>query len=424
MHYYDYKYSNNNLFILSFDIKKSNDVHKYFLHVNIFSQDGNPIDNANIRIIEKDLFKNYILKIDAHGFYPYQTNIQLKAGYVNKTDIKLTPVQLKNIKFSNNQLYKVKLNNDLNNETDAREMSLILGMEAPKGSLLYIYADKFDQELKRLSNGKIKLNIITDKKMGSDRQMLSSLLNDEIQFMISNTSSQVDFIPKISIFDLPLVYSDINKIRNTIDNKEFNYKISNAYKEKGYKLLGIADSMFRQITSNKEIKNAEDFEGIKIRVYQSKNFEEFWKALNTTIVPLPVTEIYNSLRHGYIDSQTNPYENIVILKLYELQKYLIITNHMPYLISMITSDKFYNNLNLNEKSIIDEAAFNATKYTMEKAVERVEQSKKFLTECGMTIIDLPDETIEEMRKMSKPAYDRIINIVNDGDLVNAYLNGA
>ncbi len=418
MQYCDYKYSDSNIFILSFDNIVKNNIQKSFLDIKIFSHNGKPIDSANIRIIEKDNFKNYILKIDADGYHPYETNIQLKPGCINKTNKKLTPVQPQNKKYSNKQLSKLQCNN----EHEIREMTLSLGMEAPEGSLLYIYAKKFSQEVYRLSDGKIKINIYTNRKLGGDRQMLRSLLNDDhIQFMVSNTSAQVDFIPEVSVFDLPLIYDDIDNLRKTLDDEVFYEKISNAYKDAGYTLLGIADLSFRQVTSNKEIKNSNDFKGIKIRIYQCKIFEEFWKSLGAIVVPLPITEIYTSLRHGFIDSETNPYENIVILKLYELQKYLINTNHMPYLISLITSDKFYNSLSLQEKCIFDEAALIATEYAREKADERVEKSKEFLAENGMTTIDLSVETINEMRQMAMPAYERIFNIVNDDDLINAYL---
>lgn len=425
MHYYDYKYSNNNIFILSFDILEKNIIRKSFLDIKIFSQDGKTIDKAIIRIIESDILKKYILKINADGYYPYETNIQLNAGCINKINIKLTQDKFQKKKYSNNQLNKMQFNNSQEiNDQEIRGMKLSLGMEAPKGSLLYIYAEKFAQEVCRLSNGKIIINIYTDKKLGADRQMLKSLLNDDqVQFMVSNTSAQVDFIPKISVLDLPLIYMDINDLRNTLDNIGFYEKISDAHKDAGYKLLGIADLSFRQVTSNKEIRSLDGFKVVKIRVYQCKNFEEFWKSLGTIVVPLPISEIYSSLRHGLIDSQTNPYEIIVALKLYELQKYLINTNHMPYLISLITSDKFYNNLSLQEKSIINEASLIATKYAREKADERIEESKEILMENGMTIIDLSEETINEMRQMSMPAYERIINIVNDNELINEYLKG-
>jgi TRAP-type C4-dicarboxylate transport system substrate-binding protein len=185
-------------------------------------------------------------------------------------------------------------------------------------------------------------------------------------------------------------------------------------------LLGFSDPLFKQLTTNKEIQNIDDFNGIKIRTIQNKNFEEFWKSLGAIVVPLPVGEIYTSLRHGYIDSEDNPYENIIALKLYELQKYLIRTNHLPHLANLITSDKYYNSLTVAEKAIIDEAAVNATAYAREKADERLKEEEKTLVDNGMTILDLPDETKQAMRSKAIPIYEKIREVVDDDDLINLY----
>jgi len=175
------------------------------------------------------------------------------------------------------------------------------------------------------------------------------------------------------------------------------------------------------LTTNKEIQNIDDFNGIKIRTVQNHNYEAFWKSLGAIIIPLPISEIYHGLRHGFIDSVGAPYENIVALKLYELQKYVVNTYHLPHLLSLITSDKLYSNLSTAEKAIIDEAAMKATAYAREKADERFEERKKILIDKGMTIVDLPEDTKQEMRLRAKPVYENIRALVCDDDLINLYL---
>ena len=85
-----------------------------------------------------------------------------------------------------------------------------------------------------------------------------------------------------------------------------------------------------------------------------------------------------SIKFGFIDAEENSYEFIVGLKLYEVQKYLTNTKHMPHVLSLITSNTLYNSLTTAEKAIIDEAAVRATAYSREKAVERIDEKKKYL----------------------------------------------
>jgi tripartite ATP-independent transporter DctP family solute receptor len=358
------------------------------------------------------------------------SNVRFYPNYVCKLNVNLIPVPSKyhTLNFdqrsnqpSNGNIQIFKTESELPQD-EVRDLTMSLGMITPKGSPSYFYAEKFAEEVNNLSNGKIKINIYTDAQLGADRQMLQNILNDgNIDLIVQTTIPQVEFMPKLSIFDMPLVYTDLDGLRKVFNNKEFYEKISNIYKNGGYKLLGYSDPLFRQLTTNKEVQNIDDFNGIKIRVIQNRNYEAFWKSLGATVIPLPVSEIYTSLRHGYIDSQENPYENVMALKLYELQKYLIRTVHMPHLVNLITSDKYYNSLNQAEKAIIEEAAVNATAYARDTSDERLSEARKTLNDLGMTILELPDETKQAMRLKAGPVYETIRELVNDDDLINLYL---
>lgn len=346
----------------------------------------------------------------------------LDIKYTNNNNLKTNKFLRKII---NDKIYAAEgspiINENMNELNEVRELSLSLGIDSPKDTVTYLYAEKFAEEVYALSDGKIKIDVYTDAKLGTDRQMLNTIKqNGNLHFIVQNTSPQVPFIPKLSVFDMPLIYVNIDDLRNAIDNEVFYEKISNIYTEEVYKLLGIADQLFRHMTSNKEIKNVDDFEGIKIRTIQNRNHEAFWEDLGATVVPLPVSEIYPSLRYGLIDAQENPYENIVALNLYNVQEYLINTYHLPHLATLITSDKFYNSLSPAEKSIIDEAAVNATAYAREKADERFEERKNTLINNGMTIVDLPYETKLDLRTKAVPVYQRIRQTIGDDELINSY----
>jgi len=430
LYYCDFKYSKNNVFILSSDTFTKNKNQKGLLDIKLFSFDGTPIYSADIKVFAPYETNEYIINIDALGYYPVQiNNVQFYPGYVYKLNVNLIPEQLKYQRLKPNQKFKIPSYNSIQifhteselPQDEIRELTMSLGMVTPKGSPSYLYAEKFAEEVTNLSKGKIKIDINTDGKLGADRQMLKNILNDgNIDLIVQTVAPQVEFMPKLSIFDIPMVYTNTNDLRKVINNTEFYEEISNIYKSGGYKLLGFSDPLFKQLTTNKEIQNIDDFDGIKIRTIQNKNHEEFWELLGARLVPLPVSEIYTSLFHGYIDSADNPYENIIALKLFEQQKYLINTNHLPHLANLITSDKYYNSLSAAEKAIINEAAVNATKYAREKADERFEEEKKILIDNGMTILDLPYETKQAMRSKAMPIYERIRELIDDDELIKLY----
>jgi tripartite ATP-independent transporter DctP family solute receptor len=433
LYYWDYIYTKNGNHIISLGTSnnKYNKISKGFLDITIFTSDGTPIENAYIRIFEQDELYRHIVRINTNGYYPTQiNNVQLCPGLVCKLKVNLIPKQLKDQILTFNQIVDLPSYENIQNtqntsllpQNDIRELTFSIGVDSPKDNVTYLYAENFAEEVYKLSEGKMKIEIFENAKMGADRQMIKTTLNKGYpDFVVQTTAPEVDFVPELSVFDMPMVYNNIKDLRNTVDNDMFYEKISNAYSKAGYKLLGIADLSFRQMTSNEEIKNIDDFKGIKIRTIQNLNHKAFWESLGSIVTLLPASEIYPGLKFGYIDNQENSYEVVVGFKLYEVQKYLLNTYHLPNLLPLFTSNELYNSLTDGEKAIIDEAAVKATAYSRQKTDERFEERKKILIEKGMKIIELPEETRKAMEEAALPLYKKIRNIVNDDDLVDFYL---
>jgi TRAP-type C4-dicarboxylate transport system substrate-binding protein len=133
------------------------------------------------------------------------------------------------------------------------------------------------------------------------------------------------------------------------------------------------------------------------------------------------SEVYIGLQQGTIDAQENPYEVIVSNKLYEQQDYVVETNHLPHLISLIVSDEFMEGLPEEQQEIIREAAETAKEYAREQSDERIASRIQTIIDSGSEIITLDDEMHEKLRELSQPVYDAIEETVSS-ELIDAYLN--
>ena len=173
------------------------------------------------------------------------------------------------------------------------------------------------------------------------------------------------------------------------------------------------------MTSNKRIEHLVDFRGQKIRTMENPNHLAFWKALGAAPTPMTFSEVYIGLQQGTIDAQENPYEVIVSNKLYEQQRYVIETNHLPHLISLIVSDKFMSKLSDTQQQIIRQAAQVAKAYAREQSDARIASRIETIEQSGTQIIRLDENTKAEMRQLSQPLYDRIRHQV-DVQLIDSY----
>ena len=216
-------------------------------------------------------------------------------------------------------------------------------------------------------------------------------------------------------------FDTIEEVREKVDDEKFYSLIEKVYEKGGFHLLGYADQGFRVMSMNKKIQSLSDFKGQKIRTMENSFHIDFWKALKASPTPMTFSEVYIGLQQGTIDAEENPYEVSVSNRLYEQQKYIVETNHLPHLISLIVNDDFYQELPEETKTIINEAAQTAKIKARQASDERIEEKMKVIEESGTEIITLSDELHQQIREAAQPVYD-VIGAQVDKDIVTAYLS--
>lgn len=304
---------------------------------------------------------------------------------------------------------------------DVQVYSFPLATASPEDTVTQIYSDIFSKEVYKLSNGKIKIKVYSNGTLGGDRELLESCASGDIPFVVQNTAPQVSFMKKLSIFDLPCAFDDIETARLKVDSPDFLSKIETVYEDSGYKLLGYADQGFRVLSTNRAIDALSDYKGLKIRTMENPNHIKFWSSLNANPTPMSFNEVYIGLQQGTIDAQENPYEVIVSSKLYEQQEYIIETNHLPHFISLIVNLDFYNKLSVEEQSIIDKASYTAKIQARKASDNRIAKKMQIIKDSGTKIVQLSSDTKSEMKLKAASIYSEIESQVGS-PIFSAYLN--
>jgi tripartite ATP-independent transporter DctP family solute receptor len=91
----------------------------------------------------------------------------------------------------------------------------------------------------------------------------------------------------------------------------------------------IFDNGYRQITSGtKPINTPADLQGFKIRVPGAALWVSMFKGLGASPTTINFSEVYSALQTKIVDGQETPLVTIDSAKLYEVQKYCAMSNHM------------------------------------------------------------------------------------------------
>ena len=172
--------------------------------------------------------------------------------------------------------------------------------------------------------------------------------------------------------------------------------------------------------SNKEVSSFADFKGQKIRTMENPYHLAFWKAIGANPTPMSFSEVYIGLQQHTIDAQENPYEVIVSNNLYEQQDYVVNTNHVPHLITLIMNDEFFKDMPAEDQAVLEEAAEIATAYARQASDDRIADRVRIIEDSGTEILDIDDATREEIVKASSDVRETIKSSI-DPEISKAYL---
>lgn len=115
--------------------------------------------------------------------------------------------------------------------------------------------------------------------------------------------------------------------------------------------LAITVNGFRQTSSNKPMYSMDDLKGQKLRTPNIPHFIQMMDCLGVTSVPMAMSEIFNALETKVADGQENPYPTIYTSSFYEVQKYILESNHMFSPNFWIINEAFYQSLTDEQRAL-------------------------------------------------------------------------
>ena len=209
------------------------------------------------------------------------------------------------------------------------EFSYKYANNLPDTHPLNVRAREMAAAIKAETNGRFDLQIFPNNQLGADTDMLSQIRAGGVEFFTLSGLILATLVPAASINGIGFAFPDYDTVWKAMDGDLGGY-IRGEIKKAGLEVMDkIWDNGFRQTTSStKPINGPEDFKGFKIRVPVSPLWTSMFKAFDAAPASINFSEVYSALQTKVVEGQENPLAIISTAKLYEVQKYCSLTNHM------------------------------------------------------------------------------------------------
>ncbi|MCD0421644.1 MAG: TRAP transporter substrate-binding protein [Rhodopseudomonas sp.] len=194
---------------------------------------------------------------------------------------------------------------------------------------LNVRAREMSAAIKAETDGKVQIDVFPNNQLGSDTDMLSQIRAGGVEFFTLSGLILSTLVPAASINGIGFAFPDYETVWKAMDG-ELGAHVRGEIQKAGLMVMDkIWDNGFRQTTSStKPINGPDDFKGFKIRVPVSPLWTSMFKAFDAAPASINFSEVYSALQTKVVEGQENPLVLISTAKLYEVQKYCSLTNHM------------------------------------------------------------------------------------------------
>jgi tripartite ATP-independent transporter DctP family solute receptor len=199
----------------------------------------------------------------------------------------------------------------------------------PVSHPMNLRAKEMADAIRAETKGRVDIQIFPNNQLGSDTEMLSQLRSGGVEFFTLSGLILSTLVPGSSISGVGFAFPNYDTVWKAMDGELGGWIRKQIAAKNLVAMEKIWDNGFRQTTSStKPINTPEDFKGFKIRVPVSPLWTSMFKAFDAAPTSINFAEVYSALQTKVVEGEENPLAIISTAKLYEVQKYCSLTNHM------------------------------------------------------------------------------------------------
>lgn len=245
----------------------------------------------------------------------------------------------------------------------------------------------FKSAVEEKSGGRIKVELSLDGLLGSELEIFGQTQIGDLEMMAVGVGAETSFAPQFGILSLPYLFEDAaQKERAILDPTVFSMLDNALIAAKDAHIIDVWEQGNRHLTANEQILHPEDVVGKKIRVPDNTTFLIAWKALGANVVTMGMGELYTALQQHTCDGQENPLGVIKSQSLYEAQKYIMLTGHVPNMRYILVNNTWWNSLSADDQALITECVKDAGIQNDEEIRSNEEALITFFEDEGLTIV--------------------------------------
>ncbi len=304
-------------------------------------------------------------------------------------------------------------------------VTLVMAEVNPLDTIVGQMDSKFKEEVERLSGGSITIDLQASGVLGSENDVLDTMLGGAGTIQLSRISAFALTSyggEKSSLLSIPYTWKDRDHWWAFAES-DLAQEILQEPSEKGSGVRGLfyGEEGFRHFFANTELKDLSSLAGLKIRVSNDPIMNGMVEGLGASPTVVDFGELYSALQTGVVDAAEQPIANYKSNAFPEVANNLILDGHTLGAVQVIITDDAWNSLTEAQQEAITEAGKLASEHCKKISAEAEAEVLEALKADGCNVVEVPDlapwqeackKVIEENTASQADLYQQLLDFAN------------
>lgn len=284
----------------------------------------------------------------------------------------------------------------------APQFNFRMATAANPGQPMYDAAKAWIDEIESKSNGRIHIDLFGNSQLGDEPSAAQATMTGTLDMDASTVPPWTSIDPHIGALVMPFIFKSIPQAQ-AASRSATTATILRGMDSKGVKVFAVGDDGWLVLSSRKPLRTVADFKGLRVRVLPGSINTSTMKAFGAIPQQVAYAEIYLALKQGTIDATEASLTGMYTSKMYEVAKYLAVTNHLWLPDIFVMNAEKYNALPPDLQKIVATAATNAAQASFAQEAKLTEDYAKKLAAAGMDVERYSN--LAPFVAAAKPVYD-------------------
>lgn len=266
----------------------------------------------------------------------------------------------------------------------------------PLDSIVGRTGTKFAEEVARLTDGTVTIDIQHSGVLGDEAAVLDAMLGGSgtidmariSAFALTNYGGE-----KSKLLSIPYTFANRDHFWNFADSDLApEFLLEPVENGSGIRGLFYGEEGFRHFFGTEPLNSIDDLDGLKIRISTDPIAQGMVEGLGADPTVVNYNELYSALQSGVVDAAEQPIANYYAKSFHEVAPYMILDGHTLGAIQVIITEDAWNALSTDQQDAVMEAGKLASEFNRELSEGAEQEVLEKLADEGATVVEVEDKS--------------------------------